>query len=46
MMGDFEMAKELNTVIQLRDEDLLLSVDTTLNLGELNVSTCIQTSSF
>ena len=29
---------ELNTVIQLRDEDLLLSSDTTFNLGEVNVT--------
>ena len=32
------MVKELNNVIQLRDEDLLLSYDTTFNLGEFYVS--------
>ena len=32
--GDVEMVKELNNVIQLRDEDLFLSYDTTFNLGE------------
>ena len=36
--GDVEMVKELNNVIQLRDEDLLLSYDTTFNLGEFYVS--------
>ena len=36
--GDVEMVQELNTVIQLRDEDLLLSYDTTFNLGEFYVS--------
>ena len=32
------MVKELNNVIQLRDEGLLLSYDTTFNLGEVYVS--------
>ena len=32
--GDVEMVQELNTVIHLRDEDLLLSYDTTFNFGE------------
>ena len=37
--GDVEMVKELITVIQLRDYDLLLrSYDTTFNLGEFYVS--------
>ena len=36
--GDVEMVKELNNVIQLRDENLLLSYDTTFNLGEFYVS--------
>ena len=36
--GEVEMIQELNSVIQLKDEDLLLSYDTTFNLGEFYVS--------
>ena len=36
--GDVEMVKELNNVIEFKDEDLLLSYDTTFNLGEFYVS--------